>query len=554
MKKLVILTSLVGCLVACPSAFGWGSGHDTVARAVRLHLSAEENAYLEDPAHMKAYLHAAHLPDLSEAWSNDFTQADRDLLLSRGEKGTYALHFRHGYWFAFTRLVEAIRAKDTGRILMWKMSIGHTLADMTSCNHDPLIHIADYGWGPRGSDVLRLPMLDLRWVETREDTKKAFFDKAAALEIPAVDPEMTLEEALLVFSGYESEGLINFRDQVKLLEAAAELEANPSDAAALRYGEQLGALGLWGTRATVRMIRIAEMIAARGDALDYDQKALDAKSNEEWAAYTKVRPITDDEMVRPFLPNGRPSRIRVLYDPLGRFGSGPITILDRFISVNVAGALKAIAPEGNPSVIDIRELHDRGVDPAETPVLIVFGTYLTNWGYLKADVLRDRIREYAKAGGRLIWVGGNIHPGLADDVRKAIQTAPKDSYCKPSYPIPFADYLKSTIVWTGSDRKGEWTYHRRPNGDAGWHWKGSRESFVGLPETAKPILEIVPPTGDRIVYGVATPKDRPNFVYLPTAVLYPYVLTEEKPVLKPLSLRLDSAGEFVLRESLKLLE
>lgn len=554
MNKLLSLSILVGFLGLSLSAFGWGSGHDTVARAVRLYLSPDENAYLEDSVHMKAYLHAAHLPDLAQAWSNDFTAVDRELLLARGEKGTYAMHFHHGYWFAFTRLVDAIRAKDMDRMLMWKMAIGHTLADMTSANHDPLIHVAECGWGPRGSNVLKLPALDLSWVETREDTKKQFFDRAAALAIPAVDPKMTLEDALLTFAGYESEGLVNFRDQVKLLEAAAEFDANPSDRTALRYGEQLGALGLWGVQATVRMIRIAEMIAARGDALDYDQKLLDQKVNAEWAWFTKMRPITDDEMVRPFLPNGKISKVRVLYDPLGRFGSGPISILDRFISVHVAGSLQALVPEANPSVIDIRELHDRGVDPKETPVLIVFGTYLTNWGYLKADTLTKQILAYAKAGGKLIWVGGNIRPGLADEVRQTIKTAPRDSYCKPSYPIPFEDYVKSKLVWTGSDRKGEWTYHRRPIGDVGWHWKGSRESFVGLPETAKPILEIVPPTGDRIVYGVATPKDKPNLVYLPTAVFYPYVLTEEKPTLKPLTLRLDSVGEFVLRESLKLLE
>ena len=554
MQKLFTWTLFAGFVGLSTAAFGWGTGHDTVARAVRPYLSPDENAYLEDPAHMKAYLHAAHLPDLAPAWSNDFTAADRELLLARGEKSTYAMHHRHGYWFAFTRLVDAIRAKDVGRMLMWKMAIGHTLADMTSANHDPLIHVVECGWGPRGSNVLKLPAFDLSWVETREDTKKHFFDCAAALAIPAVDPKMTLEEALLTFAGYESEGLVNFRDQVKLLESAAEFEADPSDAAALRYGEQLGSLGLWGVRSTVRMIRIAEMIAARGDALDYDQKELDRKADAEWALYTKRRPIADDEMVRPFLPNGRRSKVRVLYDPLGRFGSGPISILDRFLSVHVAGSLQALVPEANPSVLDIRELHDRGVDPKETPVLIVFGTYLTNWGYLRADTLTRQILAYAKAGGKLVWVGGNIRPGLADEVRQTIRTAPRDSYCKPSYPIPFEDYVKSTLVWTGSDRKGEWTYRRRPIGDVGWHWKGSRESFVGLPETAKPILEIVPPTGDRIVYGVATPKDKPNLVYLPTAVFYPYVLTGEKPTLKPLTLRLDSVGEFVLRESLELLE
>lgn len=540
--------AVAGAALASGTAFGWSKGHDTVAEAVRGHLSADQRAHLEDDGARKRYLAYSHLPDNRAGWTNVLNEAERAFLAANGVDGTYGLHYNRGYWSAFALLVKAIRENDVERRLLWEMAIGHAVADMGACNHDPLIHIADYGWGPGGAKVLPRLELDLGFVEKSPKTKDAFFRRAAALEPRPVAPDATLRDILLSMSAFENEGLSNFRIQTSLLQAAADYACEATDENAARLGELLGDLGLWAVDRTLYVCRAAELVARRNDDLAMDMKSLLKETNERWTEFTRTRPLADDEMARPFINDGKPSKIRVLYDPLGRYAAGSMTILDRFLAVCVAGSLREIAPKSNATLLDLRELQEKGVSPADAPLLVVFGTRLGDWGCLRRKQLIRRLSEYAQAGGRMVWIGGKIPEGIDDALAGAIRVVDgKDGYCKPLYPLPFDEYVASKIVWTGGGRRDEWKYERRPTGGAGWHWFGSHEYFDALPDGARPLLEIVPPSGSPVVYGAADSR----VAFLPTAALYPYVLTDETPNLRPVSLRLDGAGERILSGAIR---
>jgi len=53
--------------------------------------------------------------------------------------------------------------------------------------------------------------------------------------------------------------------------------------------------------------------------------------------------------------------------------------------------------------------------------------------------------------------------------------------------------------------------------------------------------------------GATFPTENPHRVFLPTLVVFPYTLTDEKPECSPLTLKLDSVGTRLLDRPVHLL-
>jgi hypothetical protein len=124
-----------------------------------------------------------------------------DGLKRQGLATRYDLHSDKGRAVAFCQLVRALNEKRHDRALLWLAGLAHSTADMAACNHDPVVHIATYGWGckewgmklPGGKPLAEIiGCLDLGWVKdeafNRHVDVRRFLEKGAdvsALIVPA---------------------------------------------------------------------------------------------------------------------------------------------------------------------------------------------------------------------------------------------------------------------------------------------------------------------------------------------------------------------------------
>ena len=169
---------IAACWMSVPwLACGWGGGHDVVARAVAARLPEPWRAALQDER-MAQFCRDNHYPDARTAFAENprVTPEERTFLAARGMKDSGALHADEGRAAAFALLTRALREKRVDSVSLWLGALAHSTADMVACNHDPIVHLATYGWSDRDW-AFRLPNgkpiggLDLAWIESTPETR-----------------------------------------------------------------------------------------------------------------------------------------------------------------------------------------------------------------------------------------------------------------------------------------------------------------------------------------------------------------------------------------------
>lgn len=550
--------------LAAGAAWGWGGGHDTVARCLARRLPAALASALDDPATRRDCLAWAHFPDGRIETLERAFPADAAWMKARGVTTAYAFHHDRARCLAVDRLVDAVRAGDVRRQLFWINALGHAIADLAACNHDPLVHVLEYGW--RNLGVFPNAPLDFCWVEGEGYaaealggawTREILARRLRELPDPAVPDGLTPDALGVDLCFYAAESSEMFRHSLDIARGAALWSLRRDEAAGRLLAERLCDLGLWGVSRTLFVYAAARRFAADPDYREMDYAAVARAAREKTLAYEAARPTAADAMTAGLLPDGAASRIRVLYDSQGRFGRGTLDVAERFLAVPTAASLRRLAPAARATLLDTRDLAWQGLDPRDADLLVVYGRVLGDWGAVKGRDLRARIGAFAAAGGRVLWIDGtpDALPGWPEIGRARRTSTEKEGYCRPAFPF---SYLMLTngcaLAWTGTAARGVWPYRRTPSAAAGWVWKGSPFFFEAaeVPAGAKPVLELRSPE-KTVVYGVAWPAQTPRFAYLPTTAFFPYVLTDERPMLDPFTLRLDACGEAVLGETLRLL-
>ena len=542
-------------LLAAGTAFGWGPGHDTVARCLLRRLPGELTSRLK-PEWRAVYEEASHLPDAGS--TNILVAADRAPLMAAGWTGGTELHRNPLRFELFDRLVDAIRRDDAYSQFMLLAAISHVNGDPAACNHNPVVQCASYIWGVEGLCIYPYLGLDFAAVETTDAMRAVLERRLAAVPSPVLPEKLTYRDCYdyLVRLQWEAAELCNGRG-ADVMALSAALKAGDASAEE-KLAEALCDLGLYAVEKTLWCFAAARRLAdgTAEPPADFDAKAFADRVEAEMVPAFVKRPFGADGHLKPYLPEpGVRHDVLVLADSIAHMDGGVLAPAARLFAPQAVCSLRHVRSDLKSALVDVRDVRDGRLDPSVTKLLVVFGERISSFLGFDGKGMKRAIVAYARKGGKVLWVNGVPPDGLADGIRAAM-TEPNPNgatYCNERYWVPLRELVGTTLAWTG-DRPVSHVYRRRPTGMAGWYWEGSHIAFdpAGLPADAQCLMTFSSPELSCTV-GVAWPKESPTFVYLPSAAFFPYVLTREKPSLTHFELRFDSAGEAFLSRAVDLL-
>ena len=544
-----------------PSAWAWGCGHDTTGRCVLKKLPPEWQARFK-PEWQRNFFMVTHMPDEDERGlmtpeETDWFRKNCGLVKTMTIVG-------HGlpYYGLFERLVYVLRKGDDYSTFIYLAAISHVIADGPACGHEPIGHLLNCHWFPKGTPPTRgldvLPKTgrefpnDFIFAEHDDDTKAVLARRLDAMVVPEVPADITYERIFALFDRWwvTSEEVDN-QNSKRLFDAGAKWYLTGDVAAKCEAADALCTLGLWAVERTLWVFKAAQIIAARPDytPLSTDEKQrIHAQEGTNFVEFAK-RPMSNDSFARPYFAEpGRPSRVRVMYSPIDQGPGSVFASYSRPFGCQVVGSLKRRRPGLNASLMDAREFARDGLDPKVTPVIVLFRCF-GNYRGFDAKGFERRLRDYAQAGGKVIWISGKPPEYL---IGKAALQALRDvdlrdfGWGKPRFPVPLDELKRSSVAWVGPGEKRAWKYVRTFYG-AGWYCVGSPQWFdlSALPKDAVPLIELRTP-GKTFLTGIACG----SCAYLPLNAIFAYCLTDEGPQLDPFVLQLDSAGEAVIQATL----
>lgn len=542
-------------LLIAGTAFGWGAGHDTVARCLLRRLPGELTSQMK-PEWQTVYEEASHLPDAGS--TNLLVLADRTPLLAAGWTGALELHRNPLRFKLFDRLVDAIRREDVYSQFMLLAAISHVNGDPAACNHNPVVQCASFIWGVEGLCIYPYLGLDFAAVETTDVMRAVLERRLASVPPPTLPEKLTYCNcyAYLVRLQWEAAELCNGRG-ADVMTYSAALKAGDASAEKM-LAEALCDLGLYAVEKTLWCYAAAWRLADEKaePPRDFDAESFAGRVEAEMTPAFVKRPFGADGHLRPYLPkSGARYDVLVLADSIAHMDDGVLAPASRLFAPQAVCSLRRVRPDLKSALVDIRDVRDGNLDPSATKLLVVFGERISPFLGFDSERLKTALVDYARKGGKVLWVNGVPPEGIADGIRAAmIEPNPNETtYCNERYWVPLRELVGTTLAWTG-DRPISHVYRRRPTGMAGWYWEGSHIAFdpAKLPADAQCLMTFSSPELSCTV-GVAWPKDAPTFVYLPSAAFFPYVLTCEKPSLAHFELRFDTAGESFLRRAVDLL-
>jgi len=540
-KTLVHLVLTAGVIPLF--AFGWGTGHDTVARAVAARLPEPWHTRLQGEA-LKAFCTDSHYPDSFEPFPEERVgEGALAYLKSHGITKRFDLHSDKGRAVAFCLLARAIKEGTPDRVLLWVSALSHSTADMVACNHDPVVHIATYGWCQKdwalrlsGGKPYRelMPCLDLGWLESEAWTKNLFdrrLDTSAPLESGATAAE-TLHEVLL----YGARGVDACAPHgPAILEAAAGWTDTRDRAMGERLADHLSALGAWAVERVLRDFSAAQRLAQAGSIPDVTAEVL-ARYEAAVDAFMEERLLSSDAFAQSALNSvvEGTDQFKVLIEPCWRMHEGMFGFGDRVLAVQIVNTLRRQGKKAE--LIDVRDFLKGSVNLEKVTALIVPAQQCVSYRILKKETLAARLGVYRQSGGRTVWIGGGEPPGILFNAQPRPWLIKGEA---KGWPVPLADFVSGTLQVTGLPAR---KLARHPEYDTGWHWP--RNPYVFAPEAVGhvQVLATWRGTGAEKVVGAAWPKERPDVAYLPAYAVSPYIWTREAPCLGPVRLELDAAG------------
>lgn len=536
-------------------SFGWGMGHDTVAQAVAARLPQPWCDRLQGES-LQRFCADNHYPDSFEPFPVDRVgEEPLAYLNAQGVTKRFDLHSDRGRAVAFCMLVRALKEEQPDRALLWLAAFAHSTADMVACNHEPVVHIATYGWSekswamtlPGGQLIGKMtPCLDLGWVETEAWARTAWGERLGRMVLR--DSGASQEEALLEVMLYGIRGVDSCAPYGRaVVEASAGWTDTRDRVAGKRLAGVLSELGVWAVERCLRDFQAALRLAQAGVTPDVTDAVM-VRYNGAVDEFMRARPLSADSFVRGAIepPKGGQPYVGVITEPTWRMNESMFGPSDRVLAVQVVNTLRK---QGMKAVlIDTREFLDGKVDLKPVSALVVPAQKCQTYRVMKADVFASRLAKYLADGGKVLWIGGSKPPkdlmtGLPLPVMVKANTD-KDA----KMPLLTGQLKTATLrLGSGPVRKLE----RPPLFQAGWHQP--QNPFAFTPEAAAQAraLAVLSGNGKEMTIGAAWPKESPAVAYLPIYAVFPYLWTQETPRLAPLRLELDSAGAEAVRVALE---
>ena len=527
-------------------AFGWGAGHDVVGRAVAARLPEPWRTTLQGNA-LALFCADNHYPDDLVDFKADKRVTPDEVSYLAGKKMTNSgqFHSDEGRGVAFTLLVCALRENRPESVLLWLATLSHSTADMVACNHDPIVHLATYGWNDPGWNF-RLPGgkslagLDLGWVETVPEATVVWKNKLA--HVVAADSDKGAEDAVLdvMLAGLHGVGACAPYG-VPIVRDAAAWGATRDPASGKALAESFSALGCWAVERLLRDFMVAERLAKAGTVPE-ETGAVLTRYQAAFTELTAARRFEDDSLTKG-LTTAKPDRpwLGVVAEPTWRMNDGMLGFNDRVLAAQTVTALRKKGM--NAALMDVRKFMAEGVPVVRVSALIVFSQKTSAYYTLRPTALTEQLVKYRKAGGKIVWVGGALPDpalcGFPKEVACRADVGKGYEYCWTRLPVGTNAY--ATLSLKVGERAERRLAHD-PSFRAGWHIPSNTTFFK--PEAAQSLLPLATlfDNGKPLLVGGAWPKVAPEVAYLPAYAVYPYLWTSEAPSLVPFELGLDAQG------------
>ncbi len=368
----------------------------------------------------------------------------------------YDLHSERGAAMCFIMLVDAMREKHPGHTAHWIATLSHVIADMAACNHDPLVHTATYGWADwrlklsGGSDFSKLrSLLDLSG--SARDTAGGADAFNAAIEKQLMhddqrDAARALAEVMLY--GQTGAAYCSLRG-VRILEGAAGWVDRQDLAAREQLWQNMGELGAWAVVRTLRDVEVAARFA-KADAHIELTPEVESAHAAEVERVLRDRHIADEALFAPVLNELQPDQspaTGIVLEPSWAMNGAMLGFSSRVQSVAIVRSLQQAGQ--SYATFDVRQILANGLpDPGRVPRLIIVATAFRSYHSLKADVFDQRIADYLKQGGRVLWIMGNSQP--APKSFAAFNKAMRRKDSKDRLPVTDEAFLKSGVEIVGS--------------------------------------------------------------------------------------------------------
>jgi len=538
LRLLLWLPAVVGL---CPSALGWGSGHDPLNRLAVEAMPPTLRQTLTKEA-QASVVKLSHAPDDFTVWEKQTKVTvhpdDLAVLQAHGLKHPYALHSPKGQAANFILLVKAFQAEATERIAYWSACLLHTFADEGACNHDPLLHFVTYAFsqGYR-MDLGKQGVLDFAQVAKTAEDRRVIHGMLADFtpSMLAADPQEVVLQIMM--HGLHANEFMTQRG-VRIARTFAKT-ATTEDVKAGRTA--LAELGVNGIKGSLDAIWTAQQFAKKSIVPELTP-AVEKEYRGRAKAFLATRPLRSDAIFEGLLePAGDGPVAGVLVEPSQSMNRGRMPFSAKYIGSAIMRTLQKAKIAYRP--VDVRTL-DKGdlPSPDVMPVVILCS------GSFGHKPMLDDLRAYAAKGGRILLIGGE-HRGLLGKLSACLgkptgarlPVSPKYGQNNTEYiaglRIRFADAL---AIPPGP-------FIHNPDTKAGW--QKPRCDYVLT--KADPRIRVLAhlEDGDRrldIAGVLLDDKKRTVCAFVPEYLVSPYLLTNSPPLDDPSRPTLDAVGQKLL--------
>lgn len=535
MKSSLLRLSVLSvglCLVS--AAFGWGSGHDTVARETLRLMPGVWGERLRAGEEGKLVVRYCHAPDdqktaladRAEYLDEEFRAAvdehkDRPTVM-------YRLHVPETRCEMIRAMARAMKRDDLKSVAFLLACFNHSVADTVSANHSPLLQMVTYNWLALGLEGN--VEADCAVLEKSEETKALMRAVTDALDLTLADPS---PEA--VFKAcYDDElmGMNYYRYDVDLVHGG--------ERAYRAFAEEVA----YAVKRSVEAVLAAEAFSKLPEIPPFDKAAQAKLAQEDAHRFLATRSIHDDALTQGLVPaDGQVPEIGVIYDPTGFWTRGIVYMANRAFAAQVCTSLKRKHAAG---LLDIREIMKNGVPAGVRTVVFPASGFGSHQGFQAKDVTKA-LADFLKAGGRLIWLGGNPAPAtdLFPEGKAFVKNPAANPWGHMRGPVAAVDMPGGRLLLPNG---ASFTCRRPPKGGAGWYWDQLGFNYLlpdKLPEGAREELAFVTKEGVRTTVGYTVG----NRTFLPSFALFPFVFTDDKPQLNPVRIELDAAGAAILESA-----
>ena len=516
-------------LFGVSSAFGWGGGHDEVAKLYGQHMPPEVKQFLGEWQGRLDWW--CHYPDMTNfGWGNRRYMVVDDL---RREIGDYAetfvkWGFRHAEWFhrhrgravLFFMLKEAFRANDAKLAAFCLSVISHSVSDQGALNHVPILQFTSYSHFA-GIDYGR-----------RNNCEFTLKDKGVAAilqrRLDAYRPKLlapTFREAVVAMA----------MDAYRQGEVAAKNEIS------IAFGDKTSSVEGMAEVVAVQLESLLDMAwtawTLRNESFELDEACLGEIPRQEEIRRRQSDPaeqaVYHDLFDVSKNPTPAKGTVGFVFEPYGSFHVKSLSYVGKMLGAAYARTLR---DDGYA----VRAISYWGIEksglpaPSEVPTVVVFAG--RGYGIPAATV--TAFKRYRNAGGCLIWIGGRDEhdvTGMKDVlVRRADEEVPVSSKWAIQNEAVWGN-MKVTFADGFGDLGGQtFRFVRNPNFDG--FCKPECMFSIKCAEGVVPLVWL-----DNGKERFCVGGRRGSVVWLPEYLFLPFLFSSEKTV-NWADMRLDSFG------------